>query len=263
MTPQPPSLLVRLRHKWHRLSHHPRWHHITEVRVLAALLLVVTLVYAFVEIADEVVENETNHVDHTILQWFRDPVNPDKPIGPGWLEVAALDVTAMGGITFLVFIVLITMGFLWIAKKRRAFLLIGAAALGGQIFNTSLKELFDRARPDIVPHLTNVNTPSFPSGHSMMSAVVYLTLGALLSRLVVGPGVRAYILITALTLTFLVGVSRVYLGVHYPTDVVAGWAAGLAWALICLLVARILQSRGAVERPGEKTEHPLTEKPHS
>lgn len=262
MTPQPPSLLARLRHKWHNLSHHPRWHHITEARVLAALLLVVTLVYAFVEIADEVMENETNNLDHTLLQWFRDPANPDRPIGPGWLEVAALDVTAMGGITFLVFIVLVTMGFLWIAKKRRAFFLVGAAAVGGQIFNTSLKELFDRARPDIVPHLTNVHTPSFPSGHSMMSAVVYLTLGALLSSLVVGAGVRAYILITALTLTFFVGVSRVYLGVHYPTDVVAGWAAGLAWALICLLVAKILQSRGEVELPGEHTEHPLTEKPH-
>jgi len=118
-----------------------------------------------------------------------------------------------------------------------------------------------RPRPNIVPHLTEVQTSSFPSGHSMMSAVIYLTLGVLLSRLVVGAVMRFYVVAVAMLLTALVGFSRVFLGVHYPSDVVAGWTAGLAWALICLLVARILQHRGSVENPGEQTESPL-ERPH-
>ncbi len=243
--------------KWNRIADNPRWKIISETNVLASFLLAATCIYGFVQLADEVMENETESFDSAILRWFRDPTDMSRTIGPSWLEGAALDVTALGGTTVLIFVVLVTLGFLWFAKKRKALFLIGAAAIGGQIFNSALKGFFSRARPDVVPHLADVHTASFPSGHSMMSAVIYLTLGALLSRLVVGRLLRGYILGVAMLVTILVGLTRVYLGVHYPTDVLAGWAAGLGWALICLLVARILQHKGKVEQPGEKTENPL------
>jgi undecaprenyl-diphosphatase len=245
---------------WHRFKHHSRWGIVTETTVLATLLLLVTLLYAFVQIADEVREQETVSFDTAILQWFRNPSNMEHTKGPHWLQTAALDVTALGGTTVLIFVVLVTLGFLWIAKKRKAFFLVAAAAIGGQVFNSVLKEFFSRPRPSVVPHLAEVHSSSFPSGHSMMSAVIYLTLGALISRLVAGSMLRAYIMGVALFLTLAVGLTRVFLGVHYPTDVLAGWSAGLSWALICLLVARILQHRGKVEQPGERTEHPLAEK---
>ncbi|MEX0586346.1 MAG: phosphatase PAP2 family protein, partial [Pirellulales bacterium] len=138
-------------------------------------------------------------------------------------------------------------GFLWLRRMFGAMWLVLAATLGGLVVSSVLKGAFERPRPSIVPHLSMVYTSSFPSGHSMLSATVYLTLGALLGRFVEPFRLKAYFLIVALGVTFLVGVSRVYVGVHYPTDVLAGWSAGLAWALMCWLVARYLQRRGAVE----------------
>ena len=138
-------------------------------------------------------------------------------------------------------------GFLWLRRMFGAMWLIVVATLGGLVVSTLLKSAFARPRPSVVPHLSMVYTSSFPSGHSMLSATVFLTLGALLGRFVKPFRLKAYFLIIALVLTLLVGVSRVYMGVHYPTDVLAGWAAGLAWALICWLVARHLQKRGALE----------------
>lgn len=235
-------------------TNHPRWRVILEARIFAALLLLSACVYGFAEIADDVMEKDTHHFDATILRWFRDSADMSRAIGPHWLQTAALDATALGGTTVLIIVVLITLGFLWIAKKRKIMILVAAAAVGGQLFNTGMKYFFSRERPDVVPHLAEVSTASFPSGHSMMSAVIYLTLGALLTRLVSGTKLRVYIIIVAMTLTGLVGLTRVYLGVHYPTDVLAGWTAGLGWALICLLVEQILERRGKVEGPGDETE---------
>jgi undecaprenyl-diphosphatase len=135
-----------------------------------------------------------------------------------------------------------------LARKFSAMAFVLGATGLGFLLTILLKSMYERPRPDVVPHLAAVYTSSFPSGHSMMSAVVYLTLGTLLTRLVPTPWLKFYFLSVALILTGLVGISRVYLGVHFPTDVLAGWCAGLTWASLCWLVARRLQQHGAMER---------------
>ena len=114
------------------------------------------------------------------------------------------------------------------------------------MLSTVMKELFGRDRPDVVPHLVAVTSSSFPSGHSMLAAILYLTLGALLARFA-ARRTKVYVLTVALLTAFLVGASRVYLGVHWPTDVLAGWSLGATWALVCWLAMLWLQARGEVE----------------
>jgi undecaprenyl-diphosphatase len=186
------------------------------------------------------------------LRAMRRADDPSRPIGPRWLPEVGRDLTALGGVAVLSLTTVFVAGYLLIVRKYHAMWLVLAATLGGLLISTLLKHLIDRARPDLVPHLSHVYTSSFPSGHSMLSAVVYLTLGALLTRLASERRVKLYFLAAALLLTFLVGVSRVYMGVHYPTDVLAGWTAGLVWALLCWLVARYLQRRGAVEKDADE-----------
>ncbi len=157
------------------------------------------------------------------------------------------NLTAFGGVTGLTLIIGAVIGHLLITRKYRSVLLVLIATLGGAVIDAGLKHVFDRPRPPLRPPGTIVYSTSFPSGHSMLSAVVYLTLGALLARVTPGRRIKLYLIGMALLLTFLVGLSRVYLGAHYPTDVLAGWTAGLVWAILCWLVARELQRRGAVE----------------
>ena len=135
-----------------------------------------------------------------------------------------------------------------------------AAVVGGTLLSTALKMGFERPRPDLVPHGTRIYTASFPSGHAMLSAVTYLTLGALLARVQKRRRVKALLLGLAILITLLVGMSRVYLGVHWPSDVLAGWCVGAAWAALCWFVALQLQRRGEVERadPVTPEEGPLT-----
>jgi undecaprenyl-diphosphatase len=215
--------------------------------LLVALLAIVLAVWAFAALAYKVVAGDTLSFDESCLRALRRADDPAKPIGPDWLAEVGRDVTALGGVTFLTLLTSFVAGFLKLRKMSGAMWLVILAALGGLLTSTLLKSLIERPRPSLVPHLDAVYTSSFPSGHSMLSATIYLTLGTLLGRFVQERTLKAYFLIVALLLTFLVGVSRVFLGVHYPTDVLAGWAVGLTWALVCWLVARSLQHRGAVE----------------
>jgi undecaprenyl-diphosphatase len=137
------------------------------------------------------------------------------------------------------------------AGKRAAALLVFVAVDGGLLLSTLLKMEFDRPRPDLVAHAVRVYTASFPSGHATLSAVTYLTLGALLTRVVPKRRIKVFFMGLAIFLTLVVGASRVYLGVHWPSDVLAGWCVGAAWASLCWFVALQLQRRGQVEPPGE------------
>lgn len=218
-----------------------------ELHVLVLIAACSMGIWAFIEVADEVVEGETGAFDAFVLRALRNPADLADPRGPRWVEEMARDFTALGGIGVLVLISVACVGYLLLMRKRHAAWFVIAAAGGGILLSTLFKAGFDRTRPDLVAHHTHVYSASFPSGHSMMSAVVYLTLGALLARMHEGRAAKAFFLATAAFITCLVGVSRVYLGVHWPTDVLAGWSAGAAWAIACWLAALWFQQRGAVE----------------
>jgi undecaprenyl-diphosphatase len=205
---------------------------------LVAIAAAALLAWGFIAILEEVSEGDTRAVDEAIILAFRVPGNPADPVGPPWLEEAVRDITALGSAPTLVIAVLAVVGFLALAKAWRPAIFTLLASGGGLILSSLLKYTIDRPRPDLVPHGNLIYTSSFPSGHSMMSAVVYLTLAALVTRLIERKRLKGYALGVAMILTLLIGVSRIYLGVHWPSDVLAGWAAGAAWALGCWLIAR-------------------------
>ncbi len=224
------------------------WLRNMDLYVLIAVLVLVLGVLAFIKIADLVSAGRSRTWDDWLILSLRDPADPARPIGPPWMAEIGRDLTALGGVAVLGLVTAAVLGFLIIQRTFHATLLVLAATVGGWLLTGTLKLWFERPRPHLVPHLSHVDTSSFPSGHSMMSAVVYMTLGALLARLVERHALKMYLISVALFLTGLVGVSRVYMGVHYPTDVLAGWSAGLSWAVFCWLAARFLQRRGAVEK---------------
>jgi undecaprenyl-diphosphatase len=216
----------------------PNWPILSVLALVAAATTALTL---FIKVAEEVVEGDTHKIDRGIILWLRDTDKPTDPLGPVWLEDSARDITALGSPAVLGLVVLISSFFLLLAGKRRLSVFILAAAGGGTLAVTLLKEAFARPRPDLTPEGLLVYTASFPSGHAMVSAVVYLTLGALIARLAPRRLLKLYVMTVALVLTGLVGFSRVYLGAHWPSDVLAGWAIGAAWALGGGALAQIMR----------------------
>jgi undecaprenyl-diphosphatase len=206
-------------------------------RILIPIILIAGAAWAFIELADEVLEGETRAIDEAIILAFRVPGDPADPLGAPWFEESVRDVTALGSAPVLVIAVAAVFGFLALARAWRLAFFTLAASASGLVVSSLLKYIVDRPRPDLVPHRNHIYTTSFPSGHSMMSAVIYLTLAALIARLMEQRRLKTYALSVAIALTLLIGVSRVYLGVHWPSDVLAGWAAGGAWALGCWTLA--------------------------
>ena len=218
-----------------------------EARLLASIAIVSGLILAFLQIADEMIEGEMEAVDQTILMLFRDPANLDKTIGPLWLHEMVRDITALGSFSLLGLIVVGVCIYLMLARMRAEALLVVTSVVGGTILSTLLKMGYNRPRPDLTT-LSEQFTASFPSGHAMLSAVTFLTLGAVLSRFAPTRPLRFFTIGVAVLLTLMVGVSRLYMGVHYPSDVLAGWCLGAAWALLCSTVAMYLQRTGTVRK---------------
>lgn len=211
-------------------------------------LVAVALVWL---LADEAVPGRFLDTEAKIMRAFRHADDPAQGLGPPWVTPVVRDITALGGVPVLTLLELLVLGFLVLRRRHRAALLIVFATVTGAGVTQGIKAVAERPRPHIVPHLMEVTSLSFPSGHSMMSSVVYLTLGVLLGQTMARKREKAYLICAALVLTILVGLSRIYLGVHFPTDVLAGWSAGVAWALLFWLIAWELQRRGNLRRPEE------------
>jgi undecaprenyl-diphosphatase len=193
------------------------------------------LLLVFLSLAGEVMDGETLAFDKKIVLAFRKARDPSLPIGPSWMTGALVDLTSLGGPVVLGLVILSVAGFLVLQARYRTAFFIFVTAASGEVAGYALKGVFARPRPTVVPHLREAFSSSFPSGHAMQSAIVYLTLGAMLMRIVEGRLTKIFCCGMAMFVTFVVGVSRVWLGVHYPTDVLAGWIVGLFWASMCWL----------------------------
>ncbi len=223
---------------------------LSEIGATIALGVTAFGVLAFALIADETFEGEARSFDESLLLALREPGDATNPVGPAWLEHALLDITALGGYVILGMLVIGVAIYLIAAGKRGTALLVVGAVGSGTVLSETLKLGFARPRPDLVAHLAEVQSASFPSGHAMISAITYLTLGVLLARAHKQKRTKIIIMTYAILLTLMIGLSRIYLGVHWPTDVLAGWALGAAWAALWWLLAWQLQRKGQIEQPG-------------
>ena len=217
-----------------------------EFPILLAGLVVAGGLWGFVELMEVARAGTPRSFDADILLAFRQAGQPNVPVGPLWLEGAMRDITSLGSASVLVLITTATIIYFLLVRRWATALLIFVAVAGGQVLSSLLKVGIDRPRPELVSHLVTETSLSFPSGHAMLSAVTYLTLGSLAARFLPGRVAKVYVLSLSVLVAVLVGVSRIYLGVHWPSDVLAGWCAGFAWAMLCWLVARLLQSREAL-----------------
>lgn len=223
-----------------------------EAPLLVVLAIVSGLLLAFLQIADEMGDGEMEAFDRSILMLFRDPANPDSVIGPSWVHEMVRDITALGSFSLLGLFVFGVCVFLVLSRKRAAAVFVLVSVLGGTALSTVLKMGYNRPRPDLTT-MSEQFTASFPSGHAMLSAVTFLTLGALLSRFAPTYRLQVFSIVAALVLTLMVGLSRLYMGVHYPSDILAGWCLGSAWAMFCSSIAMMLQRRGTVDTPVGQT----------
>ena len=214
-----------------------------EIAPLLMLILAASLIVIFAAITEELVEGDLHGFDRTVLLALRHADDPAKPLGPIWLQVAARDVTSLGSPAVLTLVTAAALGFLALKRQWKAALFILASICGGTAVSFALKDLVQRPRPDFVAAVAQTQTYSFPSGHAFLSAVTFLTLGTLLARVQRQVEVKIYLLSVAIAITVLVGISRVYIGVHWPTDVLAGWSAGAAWAILCWQIAERVQAR--------------------
>jgi undecaprenyl-diphosphatase len=221
----------------------------TDLLTLAALAIVVMGTWVVIELSDAVLEGSTQRYDDRVLAWLRAPTDPTKPIGPAWFVAMWTDLSALGSSSVLTLVTLACAGALLMAKRYRMLIVLAIVVGGGALLTLWMKEFFNRPRPPYAEMMPYIVTASFPSGHSMLSAVVYMTLAVLLARTSSQRCFKIYFIAVGAVITLLVGFSRVYLGVHYPTDVLAGWSAGLTWAMLWWLVVYFLQQTRLVERP--------------
>lgn len=217
-----------------------RWPARPDLVLLGGFLLFALSAWAFVEIADEVAEGESLGADRYVLRLLA-----ARGDWPDWIVHSIVDLTALGGTAVLALVALLCALYLGASRRLASALWLALAVTGGLVLSHGLKLVFLRPRPDVFEHVVAVSTTSFPSGHAANSAVVYLTLAVILAREQDRRGLRIPIVAAGILLTILVGLSRVILAVHWPSDVLGGWALGAGWAALCAAVSRSLELRRA------------------
>jgi undecaprenyl-diphosphatase len=220
----------------------------------ALMAMIALLLTGFGLIADEVSEGDSLDFDKAVLAALREPGNLQDPIGPAWVEEAARDITALGGVAVLALLVTFVVLHFLLRGKWRTGAFLAFVVVAGTMISNALKAFFDRPRPDLTG-IVHVATASFPSGHAAVSAVTYLSLGVVLARASDRRRVKLFYIAVAIFLTGIVGLSRLYLGVHYPTDVAAGWALGAAGAFLCALATAPAGPPTPIEK--DKAENPV------
>lgn len=214
-----------------------------ETRALLIFMAAMGALWAFFSLAEEVSEGETRAIDERLILLFRNPADLNDPLGPRTFEEAVRDVTALGGFTVVTMATVVGLAAFLIHGRRRHALVLLVTVLLALISSEAMKAIYGRPRPDLVPHGSFVYSASFPSGHSTLSAATFLTLAVLVSSLEAKRRAKALVYALAFTILAAVGLSRVYLGVHWPTDVLAGWCLGAAWAFLAWVVLRWIGGR--------------------
>ena len=226
-----------------------RWLKGVEFSLLLTLVLILGGTWLFLVLAGATAAADPRALDRDILLALREPGDSDDPLGPDWVETAMRDLTALGGTAVLLILTGGVLGYLLLRREVHLAALVLLTVAGGAILSNSLKYVYDRPRPELVPALTHYLAPSFPSGHSALAAATYLTLGSLIARAQASRRLKAYSVALGALLALLVGVSRVYLGVHWPSDVLGGWLLGAVWATFALFVSRWWRRRQVRPEP--------------
>jgi undecaprenyl-diphosphatase len=229
-----------------------------EFAALGALAVIALGLATFADLAEDMGEEGSLAFDQAMLVWLQ-PI-PGQPRGPWWLREAAADITSLGGVSVLTLFALIAFAFLLIQRKRLSALLLALGLAGGVALSEGLKSLFERQRPPAAYQAVETLNASFPSGHALLSTVFYLTLGVMLTRAFPRKRLKAFVLGAAILLALLVGLTRVYLGAHWASDVLAGLSVGAAWAMLLWLVAYAV-ARGQRARHARLQDRPAPPEP--
>lgn len=209
------------------------------LRLILLIGAVSALALLFIWLWSEVAEGDLNAIDRMLLLAFRTSSDEHSLLGPVWLRQTMIDITTLGSATMLTLVIVGSAGFMAMKKSYRIALILLGATISGSGAVMLLKGFFLRPRPILVDHLVIEQSASFPSGHAANSAIVYLTIAALFMRIEPDLRTRLFVLTVAILLTLAIGVSRVALGVHWPSDVLAGWMLGAAWASLWALIVKL------------------------
>jgi undecaprenyl-diphosphatase len=209
-------------------------------RVPRAIFVAAALLLVFAAIAWAVSEGRTTALDREVILGLRNLAGSS---GPAWLDETVRNITSLGSVIVVCLLAGTFIGYLALCGERGSAILLLVSVLGGIALNELLKMIFDRPRPDLALPSVRVFSSSFPSGHAVLSCVAYLTIGTLIAHRATAARIGVYVMSVAVFLVLLIGTTRVYLGVHYPSDVLAGWCIGTFWVLACWQVAEFIEHR--------------------